>query len=186
MFHDVLSEVFSAGGFIAAVAGAGIDRGIWFLHDRYLDATQPDGKPHRTSFTGTTILSWVIGVILLGWMVIQTEDTHAATVAEARRALSCEQHIVAAAVARDKLNDQLDDLATEDRQATQDWLTQITAPPLNIADLHTTDPQYQAWAIGITNDYRTRNAAVKAQRDELGVQLKQHPLPQAACGNPVN
>jgi hypothetical protein len=171
------------------IGGMLFERGYMWINDKYQDHKDPDNAPHKTQWR-SVVLAWAVGIFVFLYIALTTAQTHAMTVAQAEEAKQqaadtkkCLSSLQSALLADRALQTQMNDLAKQQRQAQDEWLQLLTAPPKEMFDLHTTDPKFQDWAIGINNTYKARLDDINARYDSVFNQLIEHPLPEPGCGS---
>lgn len=176
---------------------------------RVLDWRHPENAPHQHKFK-MLIVGWAfagVGIVFTG---VQAQVAHNQTVAQARLSVAqaeqakqfaqttaqCENQLRATLIDQKNLQTENDAYAAQERdlnaaenKATADYFTLVVTPPQDIFDLHTTDPRYQDWARGVTNDFvkklqdigTTRDQAT-AKREAVVTERAKHQLPEPNCG----
>lgn len=182
-----------------------LTRYLWcHWHARWLDRHRPfaDGHRHRRPQINRTWIGGGLALMAVAFSLVSTQDTRDRTLenvrnteALAKSTLDCENRLTAAIVADHNLQMENDALAADERELTNqslraasDYLTLVVTPPQNIFDLHTTDPKYQEWARGVTQQYldklmtvQQKLQAISDKREAVVAERNQHPLPSPTC-----
>lgn len=178
---DAIAGLFDVGGLLGFIAGIVIGRCWYWICDRVNDWRHPEEGKHRTGFRSLTMM-WALLFIIMGFIGFQ-QRAQANTIRSLRGNVeACQREFQQAQIYRDQVKADNDDVDKEDRIARIEWLKAIILPPLNIAQLHTTDPRFQQYTIDISREYFNRMNNIDQRRQSNQKKLAEHPLPKAKCG----
>lgn len=197
MIH-ILELVYSLPFFLGLIIGICGQR--CYVHARvyWLNKTRPrgDGNPHKASGISRVWAAGLVTAAVLGYVLLQSEQTHQETVGLAKDTQRCQAEFNTALRTRFLIGEQNDKLSREQRalfaeidEVTGVWINRLINPPPQIAALAINDPRRQAWDLDVTRVYferttkiREQVAAVAAQQDGLVQERRDHPLPEPTCG----
>jgi predicted membrane protein len=154
---------------------------FYFAKDKLADKTDPRHIPHRHAIR-SSVFVWAIVALGIVYVGTESQRAHNATLQLSKDTLNCERQFNAAITERDMYTQELDDSATQERNALSGWLISLLKPPPNIAKLDYNDPVRQQFGIDATNAYLGQLADIERERDTAKAKLNATPLPAMTCG----
>lgn len=184
---QALSELFSLSGLIAFLLGMVATHFYYYVRCRYLDRSDPDGKPHRMRYKSTLIL-WALIIVTTGYIGVQQFETKSNLYELTIHTSQCQADFNNALTARAAISADNDKWSAIQRKAIADWLHEILLPPPDIQEIRNHDPQfgtnprYVQWSIDVTTKYYNVIQKAQDEQDQNAKERADHPLPEPTCG----
>lgn len=146
-------DLFSLSSLISLIAGMVIMATYCNVKESMSHHKHP-GSPHRRQKWQTTIIGWTLIIFIIGYIGVETQEAHDATIDQAQ-----ETKALVYKIAWDEY------FSGRERCALTQWLSIGMVPPQALFDKHTTDPEYQAWAKGVNENYLKKLNDIENKRE---------------------
>jgi|SRR5579875_1382051 len=187
--------LFTPDGLLCFLAGIAVRRLYCALKIRWLDRKYPEEAPHRQHLKAI-VLGWGLVIVGILYVGVQAQVTRTETVQQAKENARCWSEAYQSTRAQIDLNAQNDNISRQQLQAQRDydretvkWISELIAPPGDLANQEPNSPARQAYGIKVSQEYFAHIDALGAQfdqlvaqRQQLDAQRAQHPLPETTCG----
>lgn len=195
----LLATVYSPAFIIGLLAGIVGQRIYCWQRAKWMDRHHPnaDGSAHPIGGLDRMWIGGLVALAILGYVLLQAQETHNDTVALSERTLQCQADLIRFIERSRDISAQNDELSVRQRKLFADldelqgvWLTRVVSPDNpEIAALDVEDPRREAWAFDVTIVYNERAAKVRAEvraiteeQDRLADERQANELPDPRCG----
>lgn len=195
---NVLSIVYSMPFFAGALVGMVVMRFYQRHQCKVADRRHPlpGGARRHAPGISRTWLGYALSVAVLGYVVLQVNQTEQHYRQLADSVASCQREFNAALAARaaisaenDKLSRQQRGLLADSDVAESTWIDRLINLPPEIKNLPQDDPRVQTYGQTVTRIYFQRSGQINAQiqainerQEQLDKDRADHPLPEPTCG----
>lgn len=191
MISDVFGNLISWQFVVGLIVGFTLHRGYAYGLAAWRNRHRPLPGGRKWHADGVNS-NWIARFIAVGVILYSLVQMHAtaqrtdAVINDARtfsaEVQDCQRQFNEALRARSAITTENDELSQIQRTALADWLHDLLFPPPDMVKLGRTGPEYNKWALDLTQHYYGIIADAQRKQDENNRERAAHPLPEPTCG----